>query len=77
MPQPNDPWFHRGKEARQAGKPCILPDGRLKSGSRQAFFDGYAFQDNLMKPQPTPEEVAQNDSFFAGLRAELRKEISA
>lgn len=73
MSQPNDPWFHRGKEARANGKPCIIPDGRLKGASRQAFYEGYAFQDNLMKPPLTPEEAAQNDNFFAGLRAELRQ----
>lgn len=72
MKQSNDPWFHRGKEARANNKPCIIPDGRLKGSSRQAFFDGYAYQDNLLKPPPSAEELAQNETFFADLRAKLR-----
>ena len=74
--QPNSHWFHLGKEARRNGKPCTITDGRMRHNARQEFYEGWNFQDALMRPQPTHEEVAQNDEFFADLRAELRKQTA-
>jgi hypothetical protein len=71
--QPNSPHFHAGKEARHQGKPCIIRDGRMSPTSRQEWRDGWNFQDCLMRPAPFTEEIQQNDEFFAGLKAELKK----
>ena len=73
MIQPNCPHFHAGKQARADGKPFLITDARLKGTSRQSWYDGWNFQDAQMRPQPTEEEIQQNDSFFKGLKNELRK----
>lgn len=73
MNQPNSSHFHNGKAARKAGKPCIITDGRMKPESRNEWREGWNLQHSLMLPPPSAEHVAQNDSFFADLRAELRK----
>ena len=73
MNQPNSSHFHAGKAARQTGKPCTITDGRLSPQSRAEWYAGWNMQDVLMRPPPTSAEVEQNDSFFADLRAELRK----
>ncbi len=72
MKQPNSSHFHNGKAARQAGKPCIISDGRMTDNSRAEWYEGWNFQDALMRGTPDAEHVAQNDEFFANLRAELR-----
>lgn len=74
MIQPNSSHFHAGKAARQAGRPCIISDGRMKPESRQEWYAGWNFQDAFMRGQPDAEHVAQNDEFFTSLRAELRKQ---
>ena len=73
MNQPNSSHFHNGKAARKAGRPCMITDGRMSPLSRAEWYAGWNLQDVLMRAPPSPEEVAQNDSFFADLRAELRK----
>lgn len=73
MSQPNSSHFHNGKAARHAGKPCVISDGRMTPQSRTEWYEGWNFQDALMRPAPPAEDIAQNDSFFAELRAELRK----
>jgi|GEM_PF-2605381 len=72
MSQPNSSHFHAGKAARHAHRPCIISDGRMNAVSRQEWYEGWNFQDALMRGQPSAEDVAQNDTFFADLRAELR-----
>jgi hypothetical protein len=72
MSQSNSSHFHAGKAARAAGKPCTITDGRMKPESRTEWYEGWNLQNALMLPPPSAEDVAQNDSFFAGLRAELR-----
>ncbi|MFZ2280820.1 MAG: hypothetical protein WAW39_23675, partial [Prosthecobacter sp.] len=64
--------FHAGKAARQAGKPCRITDGRMSGKSRREWYEGWNFQDAYLRGQPDTEDVAQNDEFFASLRAELR-----
>lgn len=71
-PQPNCPHFHAGKQARAQGLPCIISDGRMSGASRESWRNGWTYQDNLMRPAPSQEEIDQNNSFFASLRAELR-----
>lgn len=51
----------------------MITDGRMRHNSRQEFYEGWNYQDALMLGQPSAEEVAQNDQFFADLRAELKK----
>ena len=75
MTQPNSSHFHAGKAARKAGRPCTITDGRMSPQSRGEWYAGWNLQDVLMRPAPSAAEVAQNDSFFEGLRAELRKEL--
>ncbi len=73
MNQPNSSHFHNGKAARKAGKPCTITDGRMLPQSREEWYKGWNLQDALMRPPPTAEVVAQNDTFFTDLRAELRR----
>lgn len=73
MNQPNSHAFHLGKEARKAGRPCMITDGRMRYNARQEFYEGWNYQDSLMRGQPSAEHIAQNETFFADLRAELRK----
>ena len=73
MKQPNSHHFHNGKAARQANKPCHISDARMSHTSRTEWYEGWNFQDALLKGAPTPEDIEQNDTFFADLRAELRK----
>ena len=72
MNQSNSSHFHNGKAARQAGKPCQVWDGRMSAKSKAEWYDGWNYQDALMRPPPSAAEMEQNDSFFAGLREELR-----
>jgi hypothetical protein len=44
----------------------------MSGKSRNEWYEGWNFQDNYMRGQPAAEDVAQNDEFFASLRAELR-----
>lgn len=71
--QPNSHWFHLGKEARKNGQECRITDGRMRSNARQEFYEGWNYQDALMRGPPTEEFIQQNEAFFADLRAELRK----
>lgn len=73
MSQPNSSYFHAGKAARQAGKICMNTDARLSQQHRDEWYEGWNYQDGLMRGPPEAEVVAQNDDFFANLRAELRK----
>lgn len=72
--QPNSHHFHNGKAARKAGKACHISDARMSHQSRSEWYEGWNFQDALMRGQPDAELVEQNENFFADLRAELRKE---
>jgi hypothetical protein len=72
MSQSNSSHFHAGKAARQAGKPCRITDGRMSGKSRLEWYEGWNVQDAYLRGQPDPEDVAQNETFFADLRAELR-----
>ena len=74
MSQPNSSHFHAGKAARQAGKPCRITDGRMSGKSRHEWYEGWNVQDAYLRGQPDPELVTQNDTFFADLRRELRKQ---
>lgn len=74
MTQPNSPHFHRGKAARQANQPCRITDGRMTGKSREEWYAGWNFQDALLRGQPDAGLIEQNETFFADLRTELRKE---
>jgi len=72
MKQPESSHFHAGKAARADGRPCHNSDARLSVESRNQWYAGWNYQDAAMRPAPTAEEIDQNDTFFADLRAELR-----
>lgn len=72
IPQPNCPHFHAGKQARSEGKACVIADGRMKPESRQSWYDGWNYQNNLMMPKPTEEEVQDSADFLKKLSASLR-----
>ena len=67
--------FHRGKEARHRGLPCIITDARMKPETRQDWYAGWNHQDALLKPQPSEEEITQNNSFLRDLAAQVRASI--
>ncbi len=67
--------FHRGKEARSNGRPCSMTDGRLSRKSRDEWYAGWNYQDGLMKPAPSTEEIAQNNNFLRDLAASVRASL--
>ena len=76
MKQSNSSHFHAGKAARQAGKICMNTDARLSQQHRDEWYAGWNYQDALMRGPADAELVSQNETFFADLRAELRKTLA-
>ncbi len=68
----NPTWYYRGREARGLGKPAMMPDGRLSPDSRRAWYAGWYDEDLLRSAKPSAEQVAEMNSFLAGLAAEVR-----
>jgi hypothetical protein len=73
MSQPNSSHFHNGKAARAAGKPCVISDGRMTNASRQEWYDGWNFQDALMRPVPSAEEIEDTASFLRDLKQSVKE----
>lgn len=73
MSQPNSHHFHNGKAARARGESCIAPaDARLSPESRQLWYDGWNYQDALMRPVPTDEEIEDTASFLRALKQTIQ-----
>jgi hypothetical protein len=72
MSQPNSSHFHNGKAARAAGKPCVISDGRMTPQTRQEWYDGWNYQDALMRPVPSAEEIEDTASFLQSLKLTLK-----
>lgn len=72
---PDSSAFHRGKEARSRGLPCVNMDGRLAPSSRQDWISGWLHQDKLMAPRPSDEAIAEHNAFLRGLAKEVRASI--
>lgn len=73
MSQPNSSHFHNGKAARAAGKPCVISDGRMTPQTRQEWYDGWNYQDALMRPVPTDEEIEDTASFLKSLKQSVKE----
>lgn len=76
MSLPDTRAFHLGKEARSRGLPCSISDARLKPETRADWYAGWNHQNALMMPQPSAEEIAQNNNFLRDLAASVRTSIS-
>ena len=64
-------YFHRGREARANNRQRIAPDGRLSISSRQDFYEGWEYEDQMRSPKPSPEQLAEVNAGLAAIRAEL------
>jgi len=73
MSQPNSSHFHNGKAARAAGKPCVISDGRMTPQTRQEWYDGWNYQDALMRPVPSADEIEDTASFLRGLKQSVKE----
>lgn len=67
-------WFHRGKEARAAGWPRDVIDGRMSPSNRAAYAAGWDEQNELMRPR-TPEDIAAANARIARLKAEVTRAL--
>jgi hypothetical protein len=50
-----------------------LTDARLSPESRQLWYDGWNYQDALMRPVPTNEEIEDTASFLQSLKQGVKE----
>lgn len=60
-------WYWRGRVARGCNEPRALPDTRVKSANRLAFYTGWDEEDKLRTVHPEPA-LAKSRELFAQLK---------
>lgn len=66
--------FHNGKTARARGEACIAPaDARLSPQSRHLWYEGWNYQDSLMRPAASDAETEDTASFLKALKQRLKE----
>lgn len=65
--------YHAGKDARRVGQARMIPDNRLTPASRAAWYAGWDYQNEQMRPPPTAEQRAAHSAFCTDLLARLAK----